>query len=379
MRREAARLDRDAAGRLLEGASDRTPREMTVRMATSDRTRLTGRPDPLSFLRSHFHSFFEEPPLPPNATPRRFASWFLAALAATMAGTACTIGGPPAAPPTPVPTPADSASKATITTARWTPVRSPGSWSYLVHSTGTVSLSGDTTADSLPIARTIVYSITLAPALDTGADGTIFRFSGSVDSVAVTIPDRIPVPTAGSNSKPHFQGTLAADGHLLTIASNATSLCAGTVDPLTAASTLLFAVLPEGISPGSRWADTASTTTCRGRLPLLVTATRHYEAIDDTLWGGRRALLITRTDSLAIHSTPKNDSLTSDSTDSMRAHGSGMGAFTLLLDPSSGTLLQASGMSRTEILVTMGTTRFPFQEEAHQTITLLDSPPDRGP
>ena len=38
-----ARLDEDAAGRLLEGVGDRAPREMTVRMATSDRTRLTDR------------------------------------------------------------------------------------------------------------------------------------------------------------------------------------------------------------------------------------------------------------------------------------------------------------------------------------------------
>jgi hypothetical protein len=30
-----ARLDQDAAGRLLEGAGDRTPREMTVRMFAS--------------------------------------------------------------------------------------------------------------------------------------------------------------------------------------------------------------------------------------------------------------------------------------------------------------------------------------------------------
>ena len=36
-------LDKDAAGRLLEAASDRSPREMIVPMALpSDRTRLTG-------------------------------------------------------------------------------------------------------------------------------------------------------------------------------------------------------------------------------------------------------------------------------------------------------------------------------------------------
>lgn len=38
-----ARLVTDAAGRLLEVVSDHDPRGMTVRTATSDRTRLIGR------------------------------------------------------------------------------------------------------------------------------------------------------------------------------------------------------------------------------------------------------------------------------------------------------------------------------------------------
>ena len=46
-RREAVLFDRDAAGRLLENAGDRIPREMTVRsLLRFDRTRLTGRGNP---------------------------------------------------------------------------------------------------------------------------------------------------------------------------------------------------------------------------------------------------------------------------------------------------------------------------------------------
>ncbi len=40
---ESTHLDQDAAGRLLEGTSDRAPREMTVTVFTLDRTRLTDR------------------------------------------------------------------------------------------------------------------------------------------------------------------------------------------------------------------------------------------------------------------------------------------------------------------------------------------------
>jgi hypothetical protein len=219
--------------------------------------------------------------------------------------------------------------------------------------------------------------VTLAPTATGEGEGPAFQLDGAVDSVAVTIPERIPVPTAGSNSKPHFQAALAADGHVLTITSNATSSCTDAVDPLSAASTLLFATLPKGISPGTRWTDSASTTTCRGRLPIVTTATRHYEAISDTSWRGRPAILIARTDSLAIVSRrdSSTDSAGTDingSTVSMDAIGQGHGVFTLILDPVSGTLLESSGTTQTEILVTMGADRFPFREEAHQTITLLN-------
>jgi len=302
-------------------------------------------------------------------------------LVAVVASAGCTTTG---APPPSTPTPAaatDSASIPNVEAARWSPTRAGGSWRYQLLSTGTVSLAGDSSADSLPLGRTVVYSIALTPTTATGDDDAAFQFNGAVDSVSVTIPERIPVPTAGSNSKPHFQGTLAADGHLLSITSNATSPCTDAVDPLSAASTLLFATLPKGISPGTRWTDTVSTTTCRGRLPIVTTATRHYEAIADSSWQGRPAILVARTDSLSIASRSPSSAAESaigsiaDST-GMGATGRGGGTFTLLLDPASGILLESTGTTHTEILVTMGSARFPFQEEAHQTISLLNQGDD---
>jgi hypothetical protein len=238
-----------------------------------------------------------------------------------------------------------------------------------------VSLSGDTSANSLPLGRTVLYTVSIAPATPPSADGPAFQLTGSVDSVAVTIPERIPTPTAGSNSKPHFQGAIAADGHVLSLSSNATTSCTNATDPLSAAAALLFVALPEGISPKEGWTDTVTTTTCRGRMPLVTTATRQYRAITDTVWRGQPALLIARTDSLAIRSRVDSSADTTgvshDSTDTMEATGSGHGEFTLYVDPHTGVLLEATGASRTDILVTTASSRFPFHEEARQTITLL--------
>lgn len=316
-----------------------------------------------------------------KAIPPRLS---LCALAGALA-TACTITTPPSPAPTPVPSTSDSAAvhAPPPVTARWMPRHTAGSWRYELHSTGTVSLVGDTTANSLPLGRTVIYTVSIAPAGSSGGGSSAFQLSGSVDSVAVTIPERIPTPTAGSNSRPRFQGALAANGHLDAITSDATTPCQNATDPLSAAAAGLFVALPRGISPNQSWSDTVSTVTCRGRTALETTAIRQYRAVDDTVWGGRAAILLTRHDSLIIRNRPDSSADTvstthsaastavHDSAEAMAAAGSGQADFTLYVDPRSGVLLQAMGTSRTEILVTTGGSRFPFREEARQTITLL--------
>jgi hypothetical protein len=241
-----------------------------------------------------------------------------------------------------------------------------------------VSLAGDTTANALPLGRTVLYSVSLEPTASDGRSASAFQLTGSVDSVAVTIPERIPTPTAGSNSKPRFHGALAADGHVIDLVSDATTSCRDAVDPLSAAATSLFIALPAGISPKQSWSDTVTTVTCRGRMPLVATVTRHYTAITDTVWGGRAALLITRHDSLDIRNRPDSISQAMaesgsvlDTTQQMTAAGVGRSDFTVYVDPGTGLLLAAIGVTHTEILVTTGSSRYPFREEARLAITLL--------
>lgn len=312
-----------------------------------------------------------------KAISRRLSLCALAGVLAGVLTTACTTAPSPPAVPTPVPTPKDSAAVPRPVAARWTPRLSAGSWRYELQSTGAVSLAGDTTADSLPLGRTVIYTVALAPLDGASAGDSAFRLTGSVDSVTVTIPERIPTPTAGSNSNPHFQGTLAADGHVQSIASDATISCNDATDPLSAAAALLFVALPKGISPSDSWTDTVSTTTCRNRMPLVATARRQYRALTDTVWRGMQAIVVARTDSLEIHSRPdtasENDSslIARAKREPMEATGRGLGDYTLYVDPRSGVLLGATGTTHTEILVTKGSSSFPFREEARQTITLL--------
>jgi len=316
-----------------------------------------------------------------RAIPRRLLICALAGLTAA----ACTTTSTPPATPAPAPGPEDSAAARTVSphAARWTPRRAAGSWRYEFQSTGSVSLTGDTTANSLPLGRTVIYTLAIEPATALDASTLAFQLSGSVDSVAVTIPERIPTPTAGTNSNPRFQGTMTASGHLASLTSNATTPCTDATDPLSAAVTGLLVAFPDGISPTQSWTDTVVTVTCRGRLPLVTTVTRHYTAITDTVWRGEAAVLLTRHDSSTIQSRPDSAAQTAmiagvssptqarDSAEAMTASGTGYGDFEILVDPHSGVLLEARGTSHTNILVTTANSRFPFQESASQTITLL--------
>ena len=102
-------------------------------------------------------------------------------------------------------------------------------------------------------------------------------------------------------------------------------------------------------------------------MAIITTAIRQYRAESDTVVGKHSALRVRRTDSLQLKNRP--DTTTSEQ---MTAEGAGSGSYVLYVDPKSGTLLNATGQSHTEILIVTGDSRYPFREDARQTITLLE-------
>lgn len=285
-------------------------------------------------------------------------------LCVVLAAAGCTLSPPPATP-TPTSAQEDSTSSPANTAASWRPRLSAGSWRYELLSTATVTLTGDPSASALPISRTTVYTVSIAPTREPVSSSVPFEVVGSVDSVAVTTPGRIPTPTAGSDIRPHFRAELGSDGRVVNLTSNATTACQAAVDPLSAAALTLFVTLPPALSVGASWKDTLSTVTCRGRMAVITTAIRQYKVVTDTVLGRRPALLLRRMDSLDVRNRADTAS------GQMTAAGTGSAAFLLYVDPASGMLLNATGESHTEILVIAGDTRYPFREDAKQTIALL--------
>ena len=135
------RPDQDAAGRLLEGSSDRSPRGMTIRTRSnlSDRTRLTGCTEPASrdvpLREAGYHS----------GTMRRHTLTFrVAALGALLAN--CS-PGVQAIPPTQGPIATDVKSATDASTARYLRL-SVGLYRYRL--TGNTHIQPQETGDTVP-------------------------------------------------------------------------------------------------------------------------------------------------------------------------------------------------------------------------------------
>ncbi len=187
MRRESSRLDQDAAGRLLEGVGDCTPREMTVRVSAvrmPDRTRLTGQHLSVSFL----------------AAPRRHPMRLPCILPLLLAGCVASPSPRTATPPSPTPIPvADSVAGPEVFT--------PFSWreERLGVSIRTRTIQEDSTAlDTMArdgmiriVPENIGSGVVLAfgsitPAPDTSItapQGTLVRIRVDTAGIVAVLPD----------------------------------------------------------------------------------------------------------------------------------------------------------------------------------------------
>lgn len=284
MRRGVARPEQDAAGRLLEGAGDRIPREMTVRMRdrhadlVSDRTRLIDR-------RPEFEGALY------RRTSLRFT---LATVAATAAAVAACTPRPGGGPAPAALTPRSAATPALRLPPRYT----PGHFVYDVQSVGVVSSPRDTSArpDTVATHSTVTY--------EASWDGPLFRVAGQVRySVAVSARVQAAATTAGrangtpgsSSAGPPAPTAPAtarggADSGAVTVA-----LFEAGIDTLTGAvhrpgdsaavprcpppgpveaDETLATDRPRSFAPGTQWTDTLARGSCLGGIPLTTRTVR---------------------------------------------------------------------------------------------------------
>jgi hypothetical protein len=237
----------------------------------------------------------------------------------------------------------------------WAPQIAAGRWRYLIRDSSTVSINNDTTARVEPIESTTIYSMSI---VDSNNSLTL---SGHVDSLLVN--SRLPNKSTDDTTKSSdFHTIISRQGQLTKVSEPTSATCTGAAVSPSARIIELLTVFPaHAIRAGDKWADTISTITCHGKVPLAQTVVREYELLDLTSCqrGGAKVQRV-------VSSTFNGTS--AESVNHLSAGGSGTSTSLLCIDRNTGALLESDGESRLDLTVTTIRGVFPFTQKTNTHI-----------
>jgi hypothetical protein len=149
-----------------------------------------------------------------------------------------------------------------------------GRGAYEVKSTATIQFLGDsnTRLDTLETTVVIRYEASWT--------GSGLDFTGTVQSRVTAASARMQEATGESLDPIPFRASLDTARsalHLLGDSSEAAeSTCPSAHAGALAAARQYLVSVPRTLAPGASWTDTTAATTCRGDIPVVSTAVRHF-------------------------------------------------------------------------------------------------------
>lgn len=308
-RREAVLFDKDAAGRLLEGAGDRAPREMTVR----------------GFM------------LRQNPAYRPGGSHLTVQLATVLLLATGACSAPiPRQFPTPIESPAPPAAPAVPTS--WVIARDLLAREYLVEQAAEISITTDsgTSTDT----STLVVEATVRSTTGGGVSGLVR--SASVRSAAATNASfpGVVLPLV-------FSGTPPSRGsqHQLTGRNVPADPCQSPSHVLLGSIRDLFVSLPDTVKLGTTWADSGHYDGCRGGARLIGSSVRRFSLRSYEVRDGQALLLVDH------RSTSRLRGMATRSGDTTVVEGVGSGSGEFAIDAISGAIVSMTTSASLEISI----------------------------
>jgi hypothetical protein len=239
----------------------------------------------------------------------------------------------------------------------------PGTYRYEVKTNAVISSQSDSAVDSVSTRALITYRITSGDSGTIAIEGTVDTFTVSSSRAGAMTPPVTSVP---------FTFTAYPDGRLLAASAiDSTAVCATPVSALVTAGRELLTALPVPLMPAAQWADSTTTVTCRGSLPLVARSARQSKAswaqvpADWSRRAGDVAFEVARTTTTSISGQGRAAGRQVD------LGGQGQGSSVLYVDPELGVLLGGTGNSSTTIVVDAGSQRQEFIQIVSQQIRLL--------
>ena len=243
-------------------------------------------------------------------------------------------------------------------TKNWSPELIARRSRYFISDSSVISINNDTTAPTVSIQSAMVYSIS------TIDSNNYLILTGHLDSLDV---NRAP-PTStkldtGKTSNLH--AVISKRGRVLNRLETVPINCSVTNAPnLSRIADLLVALPLAAVRVGDKWADTSSTISCHGKIPLTHMTIRDYELLNPSSCNQANTVQVRETviDTLTGSSTDKNNYLST--------RGFGTASSMLCLERSTGTLVERNGQSRLDLTITTFRGVFPFTQISHTHIEL---------
>jgi hypothetical protein len=347
-----ARSDQDAAGRLLEGAGDRIPREMTVRH--SCRQNPAYRPT----AQRPFRVFRSGGPV-----LRVIAFGPIAAFAGA-AALSCRRSAP-SPTPAPVPSPVAQHHDSSIVGARAARPPRPDTTAYEITTTGTIAPTGDSTARR----DTVMSSTVIRATTQWDSSARRLRVTGTVQSRITRTTPRLGTRSTRTVEPVAFDATIDTASGAITFATESNGEGTSAITCPAASTGLIDEVrdhlssVPRSLVPGTTWEDTTVSTSCRGEIPVTATVARHFAV---SRAPGAATITVAHTSDAELHGTATHG------TQIVSLTALGGGQTMAEYDPTSGRLIRLHGT--TDLDLTIGTGSRLRQLHQHAEIIVIASP-----
>jgi hypothetical protein len=240
----------------------------------------------------------------------------------------------------------------------WMPKRASGTQQYLIEDSSTMLISNDSTHTSLLQAATM-YSLSLIALADS------FAFTAKADSFstsAASSPRRSGIDKSFSQI---VHGTFSNSGEMSAINGEASSSCQEGMDHTGMRVFELIQNYPKwAIKVGTKWSDTVSVTSCRGKIPLHQQIIRQYQLLELTNWKEHAVAKIQRSVSTTVTGTNY------EARNHLTATGSGVGNTILYADRTTGFLRESRSHSESKFTVTTSRGIYQFTQSITTHITI---------
>ncbi len=316
-RREAVLFDRDAAGRLLENAGDRIPREMTVRSSLNGRLRQNPAYRPR-----------ESSPFTMRTRLRR------SVIAIAVSCSLLAACGGPSIPNQVLTTPAP-------VSARAAPARPSGRWPYRPSAARqtfvidqraviTIRLDTSTLGDTVSSHTQLTFVVDAATNAVNGNVGEFLVQSGA-HAAATPAGLSLPFPFRAEYSARISQFDFTAPQDAAPCTSTSLAVAQSLRD--------LWFKPPDTLRVGVTWDDSSSYVVCRDGIRLHATVHRNFRVTSTSEKDGRTLLAISRTARTSLEGSGTQFG------ESINVSGTGSGQLVYDLDPENGEIISAAGGS----------------------------------